>query len=88
MTKHNWFLAYVWWMLWGFGRWIWLAEGEEHWTWYWRSSRRTSWWPLRCAGCGWRGPERWSRHGYEATDAMGDVCPAAYCPECGKAVEG
>ena len=80
-SSRSWLLAYVWWLLWGFGRWLWLADGPEHWTWYWRSSRRTSWWPLRCAACGWRGPERWTVHSYKG-DGMGDVTPVSECPAC------
>jgi hypothetical protein len=78
--KHNWFLAYVWWLLWGFGRWLWHAEGREHPIDYWRTGRGESWYPLRCAACGWRGPERWAKHDYEV--ALGEVAPITRCPGC------
>jgi len=81
-----WRLAYVWWLLWGFGRWLTMAD-DATWKspiWYWRSGRHTSWYPLRCQ-CGWRGPERWARKAYAGAWDQ-DVHPVTLCPQCGEEV--
>jgi hypothetical protein len=82
----RWMIAYCWWALWGFGRWLWHAEGHGDWQDYWRSGRHTSWYPLRCAACGWRGPECWAEHGYAGDSGSEDVEPTDYCPRCGREV--
>jgi len=82
--KRNWRLAYAWWLIWGFGRWLALATETRwiSWRWYWRSGRKTSWYPLRCA-CGWRGPERWAFFEYDQA-GPDDVAPVTLCPKCGE----
>jgi hypothetical protein len=85
-VTHNWFLAYLWWLIWGFGRWLWKADDHSSWQWYWRSGRQTSWYPVRCAACGWRGPERWAEHNYAGESHSEDVEPTDYCPRCGTEV--
>ena len=78
---------YPWWLLWGFGRWLWWADNR--WTppeWWWDDGRRTSWKPVKCTGCGWRGPVRWLVHDYRDCGMNpndGDVEGVDYCPKCG-----
>lgn len=81
----KWRLAYLWWLVWGFGRWLWRAT-ETYYigpTEYWDGSRRTSWKPKHCKDCGWRGPLRWAVHSYDSRGSWdADVVAVNHCPGC------
>ena len=78
---------YPWWWAWGFGRWLRHAEDHRFAVWYWDSGRCTSWRPVRCSACGWRGPQRWAVHTHKGCLDL-DVQPIDYCPAkgCGKEI--
>jgi predicted Zn-ribbon and HTH transcriptional regulator len=64
---------------WWLARFLWawqLRLGGGH-------GRHVDWMPVECLECGWRGPERWLRHGYENDGTGEDVEPVDYCPRCG-----
>jgi len=82
-------LELAWWLIWGFGRWLKLAT-ETYWVSpmeYWRSGRKTSWYPLGCTNCGWKGPEHKAVHTYTSSGSWDeDVYGVTNCPQCGQEI--
>ncbi len=75
---------YIWWLLCGFGRWLWQADRTLPcfgWVLYWDSGRHTSWRLTHCLSCTWKGPLRWAVHTYQLA-GDNDVEPVDLCPKC------